>query len=88
MVKMLHALWVIIIGAVIGAVASMIINRDMPLGWIGNIIGGLVGAWLGESILGAWGPNLAGMAVVPAIIGAIFVVLLTTWLFSVLGRRS
>ena len=79
---MLHAIWVIIIGAVIGAVASMIINRNMPWGWVGNIIGGLVGAWLGESLLGTWGPNVADMAIVPAVIGAIIVVLLTTWLFS------
>lgn len=86
MVKMLHTIWVIIVGAVIGAVASMIINRDMPWGWVGNIIGGLVGAWLGEALLGAWGPNVAGMAIVPAIVGAIVVVLLTTWLFSTMRR--
>lgn len=83
---MLHALWVIIIGAVIGAVASMIINRDMPWGWVGNILGGLVGAWLGESVLGAWGPSVTGMALVPAIIGAIVVVLLTTWALSNLRK--
>lgn len=83
---MLHALWVIIIGAVIGAVASMIINRDMPWGWVGNILGGLVGAWLGESVLGVWGPSVAGMALVPAIIGAIVVVLLTTWALSNLRK--
>ncbi|GAB5057353.1 GlsB/YeaQ/YmgE family stress response membrane protein [Companilactobacillus alimentarius] len=88
MVNMLHALWVIIVGAVIGAVASMIINRDMPWGWIGNIVGGLIGAWLGESIFGAWGPNIAGMAIVPAIIGAVIVVLLTTWIFSSINKRA
>ncbi|KRK52848.1 hypothetical protein FC97_GL002015 [Companilactobacillus kimchii DSM 13961 = JCM 10707] len=58
----------------------------MPWGWVGNIIGGLVGAWLGETLLGAWGPNIAGMAIVPAIVGAIVVVLLTTWLFSSMRR--
>ncbi|GEO46935.1 GlsB/YeaQ/YmgE family stress response membrane protein [Companilactobacillus kimchii] len=83
---MLHTIWVIIVGAVIGAIASVIINRDMPWGWVGNIIGGLVGAWLGETLLGAWGPNIAGMAIVPAIVGAIVVVLLTTWLFSSMRR--
>ncbi len=86
MVKVLHTIWVIIVGAVIGAIASVIINRDMPWGWVGNIIGGLVGAWLGETLLGAWGPNIAGMAIVPAIVGAIVVVLLTTWLFSSMRR--
>lgn len=82
---MLHMIWTLIIGAVIGALASVIANRDMPLGWVGNIIGGLVGAWLGQAVLGSWGLHVAGMAIFPAIIGAIVVVLITSWLF---GRRK
>lgn len=81
MLYMLHAIWVIIIGGIIGVIASMIVNRNMPLGWIGNVIGGLLGAWLGESLLGTWGPNVAGMAIFPAIIGALIVVILISWAF-------
>ncbi|WP_426291480.1 GlsB/YeaQ/YmgE family stress response membrane protein, partial [Lactiplantibacillus plantarum] len=35
---------------------------------------GLVGSSIGEAILGSWGPQLAGMAIIPSIIGAVIVV--------------
>lgn len=85
---MLHAIWVLIIGGVIGAVASMIVNRNMPMGWVGNIIGGLLGAWLGESLLGTWGPDVAGMAIFPAIVGSLIVVLLISWALNSFKRTS
>jgi len=55
----MHLIWTLIIGAVIGCIGQLIVGRDMPLGWIGNIIGGLIGAWLGTALLGSWGPSLA-----------------------------
>ncbi|WP_427871258.1 GlsB/YeaQ/YmgE family stress response membrane protein [Listeria aquatica] len=57
---MFHFIWVLIVGAVIGAVvgiiAGVLTSRKMPLGWIGNILAGLIGSWLGEKLLGSWGP--------------------------------
>lgn len=75
MMIMFSLLWTLIIGGLIGALAGAIVSRNMPMGWIGNIVGGLVGAWLGEAVFGAWGPQLAGMAILPAIVGAIIFVL-------------
>ncbi|WP_268913320.1 GlsB/YeaQ/YmgE family stress response membrane protein [Lentilactobacillus sp. SPB1-3] len=77
---MLGLIWQLIIGGIIGAIAGAIVSRGMPMGWIGNIIGGLVGAWLGESVLGSWGPHLAGMAIFPAIVGAIIVVIVVSFI--------
>ncbi|MGU9546302.1 GlsB/YeaQ/YmgE family stress response membrane protein, partial [Bacillus cereus] len=56
---MLGWLWSLIVGGVIGALAGAITSRDVPMGIIGNIIAGLVGAWIGQSLLGTWGPSLA-----------------------------
>ena len=39
----MHWLWVLIVGAVIGAIAGAITNRGAAMGWISNIIAGLVG---------------------------------------------
>ncbi|WP_443090051.1 GlsB/YeaQ/YmgE family stress response membrane protein [Bifidobacterium pseudolongum] len=44
------------------------------MGWISNIIAGLVGSAIGEALLGHWGPQLAGTAIIPSLIGAIIVV--------------
>ncbi|NIK79131.1 putative membrane protein YeaQ/YmgE (transglycosylase-associated protein family) [Paenibacillus castaneae] len=69
-------LWALIVGGVIGWLGGLIVGRDVPGGIIGNIIAGFIGAWLGTLILGSWGPVIGGFAIVPAIIGAIVVVLI------------
>lgn len=79
---MLGWLWSLIVGGVIGALAGAITSRDVPMGIIGNIIAGLVGAWIGQALLGTWGPSLAGMALVPSILGAIILVLIVSAIFG------
>ncbi|WP_082233300.1 GlsB/YeaQ/YmgE family stress response membrane protein [Halobacillus massiliensis] len=64
----------LIVGGLIGWLAQVLIGRDMPLGIIGNIIAGIVGAWIGGELLGSMGPTLAGIAIIPALIGAIIFV--------------
>ncbi|GKT04072.1 membrane protein [Furfurilactobacillus sp. OKN36] len=81
-------LWTLIVGGVIGAIAGAITNRDLPAGIIGNIIAGLVGASLGQWLLGSWGPSLAGMAVVPAILGAVILVLIISAIFGMQKRHD
>lgn len=85
---MLHLIWVWIIGALIGVIAGAITSRDMPLGWIGNIIAGLLGSWIGESLLGSWGPSLAGLAIIPSIIGAVAFVLIVSAILSGMKRKG
>lgn len=84
---MLGWLWSLIVGGVIGALAGAITSRDVPMGIIGNIIAGLVGAWIGQSLLGTWGPLLAGMALVPSILGAIILVLIVSAIFGMTKKR-
>ncbi|WP_143875145.1 GlsB/YeaQ/YmgE family stress response membrane protein, partial [Oenococcus oeni] len=35
---------------------------------------------VGESLLGTWGPTLAGIAIIPSLIGAVIVVAIVAWL--------
>lgn len=49
------------------------------MGWIANIVAGLVGSSIGQSLLGSWGPSLAGMALVPSIVGAVIVVAIVSF---------
>lgn len=78
----MHLIWVLIVGGIIGAIAGAITKRGGAMGWISNIIAGIVGSWLGEMILGSWGPSLAGMALVPSLIGAIVLVLIVSFVLS------
>ena len=62
----MHWLWVLIVGAIIGLIAGAITNKGGSMGWIANIVAGLVGSAIGQALLGSWGPQLAGMALIPS----------------------
>lgn len=81
---MFHFIWVLIIGAIIGAIAGAITKTTY--GWVGNIVAGIVGSWLGELMLGSWGPSLAGMALFPSIIGAVILVFIASLIFGKLAK--
>ena len=72
-------IWAIIVGAVIGALAGAITNNGQSMGWIANIVAGLIGSAIGQELLGSWGPSLAGMALIPSIIGAVILVLIVSF---------
>lgn len=82
---MLGWLWSLIVGAIIGAIAGAITNHGKSMGWIANIVAGLVGSWLGQALFGSWGPSLAGMALIPSIIGAVILVIIVAFIF---GRKK
>lgn len=75
-------LWTLIVGGIIGLIAGALTKHGGSMGWIANIVAGLVGAWVGQALLGSWGPSLAGMALVPSIVGAVIVVLVTSFVLS------
>jgi uncharacterized membrane protein YeaQ/YmgE (transglycosylase-associated protein family) len=61
-------------------------GRDIPGGVIGNIIAGFIGAWIGQAILGNWGPVVADFAILPALIGAIALVFIVSLIMK--GMRK
>lgn len=66
----------LIVAAVAGACGEMIAGGKVPGGWIGSIIAGLVGAWLG-GMLQHFGPVIGNIQIIPAILGAaLFVAIL------------
>ena len=75
-------LWSLIVGAIIGVIAGAITGRGNSMGWIANIIAGLVGSAIGQALLGSWGPSLAGMALIPSIVGAVILVLIVSLIFG------
>ena len=79
---MFHWIWTLIIGGLIGMAAGAIVHRGGAMGWISNIIAGLIGASVGQWIFGDWGPQLAGMALIPSLIGAVIVVLVVSLLLG------
>jgi len=84
----MEILWMLIVGGIIGWLASLITGRDVPGGIIGNIIAGFIGALLGGLILGNWGPVVGGFAIIPAIIGSIILVLIVSFIMRRMGQKN
>ncbi|GIP37214.1 membrane protein [Paenibacillus sp. J31TS4] len=81
-------LWSLIVGGIIGWIAGMIMGKDIPGGVIGNIIAGFIGAWLGDLLLGNWGPEMGGFYIIPALIGAVVLVFIASLLLRGVRSRS
>ena len=77
-------LWSIIVGGLIGLIAGAITKKGGSMGLIANIFAGLIGSSVGQSLLGSWGPSLAGMAIIPSIVGAVIVGAVVSFL---LGKK-
>ena len=78
-------IWSLIVGGFIGFIAGAITKKGGAMGIIANIVAGLIGSSVGQSLFGTWGPSLAGMALIRSIIGAVIVVAVVSFFF---GKRE
>lgn len=84
---MLGFLVSLIVAIVIGLIGGAIGGHGAPGGIIGSMVVGFIGAWIGHgSTLGTWGPDIAGFAIFPAIIGAAILVFILNLIFR--GRMG
>ena len=75
-------IWSLIVGGILGWLASLITGKDVPGGVIGNIIAGIIGSWVGSKLLGSFGPVIGGYAIIPALIGAIVLIFIVSFLYE------
>ena len=68
----------IIVGGLIGWLAGAILGKDIP--------GGLIGSFIGGKLLGTWGPVLGGVPIIPALIGAIVLILIVSFIIKALRK--
>ncbi len=65
----------LVVAAIAGACGEMIAGGKVPGGWIGSILAGLVAAGLGGYLI-TIGPEIGGIRIITAIIGAALFVLI------------
>jgi uncharacterized membrane protein YeaQ/YmgE (transglycosylase-associated protein family) len=70
-VSLLGLLVTLLIAALVGWLADRIVPGNLPYGWLGAIVAGLLGSWIGGALLGDVGPEIGGIALLPALLGAI-----------------
>lgn len=72
---------------VAGAIGEAVAGGKVPGGWIGTIVVGLIGAWLGGALLHI-GPTVGGIQIIPAIIGAALFVFVLKLVFRGTRRAT
>jgi len=71
-------LMTLLVAGVVGWAADAVVPGKLPGGWLGAVLAGIVGGWLG-SLVFSWfhlqriGPDIAGIDVVPAFVGALII---------------
>ena len=83
---MLSFLGALIVGSVLGMIAGAILGKDVPGGCTGNIVVGALGSWLGELILGEFGPVIIDVYLIPALLGAILCLVIYYFIIERLFR--
>lgn len=81
-------IWFLIIGGLVGWLAGVILGKDVPGGIIGNIIAGIIGSWLGSMLLGNWGWKVSDFYVFPALIGAIILIFVVSFIMKSVSKAS
>lgn len=87
----MNILITLLLAASVGWIASIIMKTDSQMGWVANVVAGLVGGFLGTSLLGFIAPasptdsGLSFMGIIVGVIGACLAIFL--WQL-IMGRRN
>lgn len=75
--EVLGFVWFLIMGGFVGWLASLVMRRDEDMGAIANVIVGVIGSFIGNSVfsfifgsgrIGGWPPDVSG--ILAAVVGA------------------
>lgn len=80
-----HLALILFIAGLIGWAADAVVPGDLPGGWLGAVLTGIIGGFVGQLLFGSFGPHLFGYRVIPAFVGAVIVAVAAQLLLG--GRR-
>lgn len=83
----MHFILFLIVAAICAIIASALVSGRIPGGFLVAMVCGFIGAWIGGSLMGSFGPSLAGVSLIPTIVGSAVLVLCMS-LFSGLSRGA
>jgi uncharacterized membrane protein YeaQ/YmgE (transglycosylase-associated protein family) len=68
----------LIVAAICALIAERLVPGTIPGGFLTAAVFGVIGAWIGGSLLGSMGPDLGGVALIPCIAGSALLVFLVS----------
>jgi uncharacterized membrane protein YeaQ/YmgE (transglycosylase-associated protein family) len=78
----------LIVASVCAFLAERLVPNSVPGGFLTSAIVGIIGAWVGGGLIGHFGPDLAGVALVPCILGSAVLVFLVSLVSRGFNRRN
>jgi uncharacterized membrane protein YeaQ/YmgE (transglycosylase-associated protein family) len=72
--EILSLILFVIVAAVCALIAERLVPGTIPGGFFTAAVFGVIGAWIGGKMMGPFGPDLGGVALVPCILGSCIVV--------------
>lgn len=80
--SLIGLLFTLLVAFCVGWIADKLLPGRIPYGWLGAIVFGLLGSWVGGLLLGDAGPDIGGIAIFPAIVGAVILAFLADLIFK------
>ena len=77
-VSFIGLLVTLLIAGVVGWLAYKFVPVKLPYGFLGAVVAGLIGSWIGGWLLGEVGPELGGIAIFPALVGSLILAVFST----------
>ena len=77
----------LIVASVCAFLAERLVPNCVPGGFLTSAIVGIIGAWVGGGLIGHFGPDLAGVALIPCILGSAVLVFLVSLVSRGFNRR-
>jgi uncharacterized membrane protein YeaQ/YmgE (transglycosylase-associated protein family) len=66
------------IAGLVGWLAYKFVPVKLPYGFLGAVVAGLIGSWIGGWLLGDLGPSVGGIAIFPALVGSLILAVFST----------
>jgi uncharacterized membrane protein YeaQ/YmgE (transglycosylase-associated protein family) len=78
----------LIVASVCAYLAERLVPNTIPGGFLTSAIVGIIGAWMGGMMIGHFGPDLAGVSLLPCILGSAILVFVLSLVSGGLRRRN
>jgi uncharacterized membrane protein YeaQ/YmgE (transglycosylase-associated protein family) len=65
-----HLVLTLAVAGLVGWLADLAVPGQLPYGWLGAVVAGLIGGWLGAFVIGSVGPAIFGVHILPTFLGA------------------
>jgi uncharacterized membrane protein YeaQ/YmgE (transglycosylase-associated protein family) len=78
----------LLIAATCAYIAERLVPNTVPGGLITSAIVGIIGAWVGGCLIGSFGPSLAGVSLIPCILGSAVLVFVLSLVSRTLRKNT